>query len=608
MYTEKYINVAVKNKKYVEAFQQTLGVIHDINQTLGEREKALSLLKKLEFLIDQINDSSLIGRFYLKQGGVFFNGKDYSKAIDSYTKSITNFTEKDSIFKADSYFFRGQVYFSTNNFFKALKDFEIALEFYTKLKDWTYVFYTRSDIINIYGANDFVEKSIKERKQLIADKIKSDITVGLSSDYSNLAQDLKKKKQYKEQENALFLAIKRAKEENNALNNISLIYANLCRYYLEHNNLNEADKYYQLAKESVSGSENYNSFYFNHLKGYYLFKNQKLNEAFPVLFNTLKKAEEQNSTQFIIDINKLISDIYEIKGNYSKANNHNKIYNRLKDSIFNIKKLNILSYYQSLHEATLKERKITQQQVNIDILIRDQKNKRLLLIILLTSSFFLIILIYLLLNRFYLKRKKKLQTIYSQNLLLNIDEERKRIAKDIHDSLGHKLLLIKHYDIANKNDLIDEAIDEIRIISKNLQPVQIQQIGITKSIKNLIHNLNQSSTNILLFGDIRNIDKLLSYNDEVNLYRIIQECLNNILKHSKADSSKVSIYYKNNHIILTIVDNGIGFNFQEKYKNVKSIGLKNLKTRVQLIKGILKISSLKNQGTTINIKIPQNEI
>ncbi|WP_435261773.1 sensor histidine kinase [Tenacibaculum sp. nBUS_03] len=185
----------------------------------------------------------------------------------------------------------------------------------------------------------------------------------------------------------------------------------------------------------------------------------------------------------------------------------------------------------------------------------------------------------------------------------------KEYQKDLHDSLGQKLLLVKNQVLINKDkkscELVNEAINEIRIISKNLQPNQIKQIGITKSIEDLIYELDSHYSTILVFGDIDNIDHLLNPKQELNLYRIIQESLNNIIKHSKADSAQVIINETSKRVYLSIKDNGIGFNYHEKYQNPNSIGLKNLKSRVIFLKGLIRVRSIMNKGTTIEISFPK---
>lgn len=607
-YSEEYINLAIKEENYEEAISKGVKVIYYVNAYFGETDRALKIIKQLEEVKENITDSFLLGNISLKKGGIYFNGKSYKKAIDNYSIAINKFSEKDSIYIADTFYFRGQAYFNQDNFYEALNDFEQALNYYTNLKDQTYIFYTKSSIINIHSINNLIKKTIKERLALINEKITTKFTEGLSSDYLNLAKDYKKNKEYKNEKKYLLKALDFAKKENDKFRNLSYICCDLSRYYLNQNNIPKAEIYYQLASKSTISKENDNYFQFLNLKSYYLFKTKKFDEALKLAKENLAVAKRQNYSQNIISSNKLIYEIYKAKNIFPKALEYYTKYNQLKDSLFNIDKINTLYFYQTLHETKLKEKEIKEQKKNIDYLTEDKKNKQLLFYSVLLLSFLIILTVFLLLNRFHLKRNQQLQKIYSQNLLSYIDNERKRISKDIHDSLGHKLLLVKNEAILNKNEkictLADESIEEIRTISRNLQPIQIKQIGISKSIQLMLDELASSYKNILIFGDIDDIDDLISFKEEMSIYRIIQECLNNIIKHSKADSAKINITHRKKEILLNIRDNGIGFNYSKKFNNHKNLGLKNLKNRVDLFKGTFKINSKENKGTLIKISIP----
>lgn len=608
-YSEKYIELAIKSKEYKKAISRGIKVIYYINTHFGQRERAFKLLNKIEKFKNKIDDSFLIGAIYLKKGGLYFNGENYTKAIDNYTIAINTFTDKDSIHSADAYFFRGQAYYNGHNFLSALSSYEKALDFYTALNDIHYTFYTKSAMINIHGANGFIDKAIQERLKLINEKIETNFTLGLSNDYQNLAAEYKKNKQYKKQEFYLTKAVEKAKKENDEFKNLSYIYCDLAQYYLDKNQNNKAKIYYELATKLIKSSDNDNYHYYKKLKSYYLYKNNNLKQALAIANQVLYNAKKQHHTQEVIDAEKLLYKIYKTQNNFGEALKHYDSYNYIKDSIFNIEKLNILYYYQTLHEKKVNDQKIQQQKSDILILKKEKKNKYILLISLLVLSLSIITLIYFFLNSRYLKRKQRLQRLYSQNLLSYIDNERKRVSKDLHDSLGQKLLLVKNQVLINSDkkgcELVNEAINEIRIISKNLQPNQIKQIGITKSIEDLIYELDSNYSSILLFGDIDNIDHLLNPKQELNVYRIIQECLNNIIKHSKADSAQVIINETRKRIFLSIKDNGVGFNYYEKYQKPNSIGLKNLKNRVIFLKGLISIKSILNKGTTIEISFPK---
>ena len=109
---------------------------------------------------------------------------------------------------------------------------------------------------------------------------------------------------------------------------------------------------------------------------------------------------------------------------------------------------------------------------------------------------------------------------------------------------------------------------------------------------------------MFISSDIENIDHIFSKKQEVNLYRIVQESLNNIIKHAKAEAGKVTIKRTIDAIILEIKDNGIGFDFSEEYQNVQSLGLKTLLERTKFLKGQMKVTSKKNEGTTLSFKFP----
>ena len=218
------------------------------------------------------------------------------------------------------------------------------------------------------------------------------------------------------------------------------------------------------------------------------------------------------------------------------------------------------------------------------------------------------LIFYLYRNRKTLQKEKKLQEEYAQKLLLSQEDERKRISKDLHDSLGQSLLLIKN-KVSLKSDektkeLVNNAIEEMRSISRVLHPFQLEDIGISRALENLVHQLDENYKDIYIFGDIEDIQGVLTPEKEVNVFRIVQECLSNIIKHSEAVSAKIELMRVKNHISFSIKDNGIGFDFSEEYNDFKSLGLKTIKERVKFLNGTLKIDSEKDAGSTFKILFP----
>jgi len=221
---------------------------------------------------------------------------------------------------------------------------------------------------------------------------------------------------------------------------------------------------------------------------------------------------------------------------------------------------------------------------------------------------------------FYRKRIQKLnkeksqQEEFTKKLIESQENERKRVAAELHDSLGQDLLIIKNKLLTNikKTDdvkykeqfqeiseLTSSTLDDVREISYNLRPYEIDRLGLTKTITSMIGRAN-GSTNIIFTGSIDDIDKLFLPEVEINIYRIIQESLNNVIKHSEAKEVIVSVLKKEKEITINISDDGKGFDVR---KSRKGFGLKGIEERVRLLNGEFNIESDVGNGTTVKIQL-----
>ncbi len=176
----------------------------------------------------------------------------------------------------------------------------------------------------------------------------------------------------------------------------------------------------------------------------------------------------------------------------------------------------------------------------------------------------------------------------------------------MHDSVGQQLTLIKkkaqNYNQEELALLTNNALEEVRSISRGLYPAVLKQLGLTTSIEQLIYDIDEETT-ILFSSEIDDIDSLFSEKEIVNLYRFIQESLNNIIKHSQATSVEVKIKKKSKQITITISDNGTGFDLTNK-KIQNSLGLKTLFERIRILDGTLHIDSKPLKGTKLIAIIP----
>ena len=148
--------------------------------------------------------------------------------------------------------------------------------------------------------------------------------------------------------------------------------------------------------------------------------------------------------------------------------------------------------------------------------------------------------------------------------------------------------------------LIESTIEELRTISRNLHPILLEKLGFKKAIENVV-DLASKSTSIYMSYEIDDVNKVLNPEQQINIFRIVQECMSNILKHSQATAARVVISKLGLKVKITIFDNGIGFNLSEAKKK-KSLGLASMEERTKLISGDIQISSIPGQ-TKIEIKV-----
>jgi signal transduction histidine kinase len=542
--------------------------------------------------------------------------KDYLKTIKNFTLLINNYknSSQDSIYKADALQLRGAEHFNNSDYLKAIEDHQLAAVYYKNLGDTEYLFYALSSIINIYSVNGFNQKTIKERNKLIKKKLAINYTRDLYLEYYKQSIVYEKLGSLNKQEICLLEAYtlfqneKKGKDINNHAE--LLLTGSLSNYYSLEKNLLKAKFYLDKADNTFDKQKKKRKYTFVFLKAKanYFIGLEKYYKAKRFVEEAYLISKKEGLIKNVMESEKLLFEIYNKTGEKEKALIAYINYTKIKDSIFNTNKTNALLYYQALHETKHKENKIIAQKASILLLAKENKAKQRLLLFVSIGAAFLFIILYLYRNRQHALREKKMKEEYSINLLLSQEEERKRISKDLHDSLGQSLLLIKNKITATDNqktiELVDNTIEEMRTISSTLHPFQLEAIGISNALNNLINQLEKSYEHTFIYGNIEELNNILHKDKEVHLFRIVQECLSNAIKHAKAASVKVSLNNKNKCIILTIKDNGIGFDVTKKDNSFKGLGLKTIKERVKLLNGTLKINSTSNEGTTITIQFP----
>ena len=213
-----------------------------------------------------------------------------------------------------------------------------------------------------------------------------------------------------------------------------------------------------------------------------------------------------------------------------------------------------------------------------------------------------------------LELEKEITVKHINGLIQGQEIERSRVSKELHDGLGQILsaLKINFYNgngvFDNKDyikSLIDEAIEETKRISNDLMPLKLNELGLSDCLDNLCRMNDTEQTNIH-FNSLIDLD-IMDKKIKINVYRVIQEALNNALKHANCTNISVQLNREKKDLLITVEDDGKGFDFDHfiaDKQNFTHRGVSNIIDRVKLLEGELDIESSENNGTLISIRVP----
>ncbi len=220
-----------------------------------------------------------------------------------------------------------------------------------------------------------------------------------------------------------------------------------------------------------------------------------------------------------------------------------------------------------------------------------------------------------------LERQQAAQLAFSRQVLERLEDERRRIAVNLHDSLGQILLVIKNHALLaiqrppnepglrqrldQISDATSQAIEEVRQITHGLRPYQLDRLGLTQAIRASITRASADSS-ISFASRVEDIDGLFDKDSEIHVYRIVQEAVTNVIKHSGATEAAVVIKKRTPVVSLSIRDNGRGFDTAEPSFEPREpgYGLRGIAERVRILGGTLAIDSRPAGGTSLTVEVP----
>jgi signal transduction histidine kinase len=598
---ERLISNAYSTITLAEKLKYRVGLAYVIVSLANDFEQSDDLKNAIKYYLLALNEIEVAennsqeeneSTFFSPLLNLYFYFGNYSGAMEIATREM-KIAEKNgdklSIAHCNNLF--GYIYFMEEDYQNAEKYYQLAYQDAVKLKDSVQIVHSLSEMAEVYIQQGKDKQSLNvlfhalKLYNLIVDTVNS-LHAADTKYQLSIHQDYEAKIKYRIGKAYII------KED----------YKNALKYSLEAVNYSKKHNtnLYDIASYTISTGNIYK-------------KMGKNEQAIACLNYGYHLAQQIHHKDNMKDAAAYLADVYVAKSKYDSAYFYFHIYASLKDSIQN----------------TETKLKIADLQVRYELAKKDEEiNRQKQLQYSLITGFAIILLIVLLNYRNYrLKQKNKyqkernMQQIEIFNAIVTAqDQERKRIAQDIHDSVGSLLSAAKLkfsslddaqskisedtlYKFKQAEALLDEAATELRNISHNMMPASLSKLGLVAAINNLLEKISDHS-NIRFNLNAYQFEERLDETTEISIYQILLELINNIVKHSGADKATIEMNKYTSYINLMVEDNGKGFVYDLTKKEKIGIGLTNIISRVGILKGTIDIDSGQDKGTTVIIDIP----
>ncbi|WP_162819701.1 sensor histidine kinase [Kordia sp. SMS9] len=637
--------------------QQGLELSRSIKYVKGEVD-AINLLGRIAIFQNRIKDAETyfvealriakkegynhgIARGYNELGLLYKNQKKTLKAIDAFLSSSISFEAQKNL-KAAIVANRnlGDLYTDVEVYSSALKYYLKGLDLSEKANDSLGLgrIYRQLASLDADRENyaEMLENAL-QAKRIFTDLERSNdiypvnILIGMAYDYLN--QDEKAEKIYLE-------TLEMASEYD--IEDTSDLFHNLATLYKEMGKSEAALEYYKKAQEIFKADKDFPRLTtnYNNLGNLYVSINQK-EKAFENFQLSLALQKQVQDSSLLQKTYQSLANYYEQLNEYQIALEYKDSSEYVQSDIY--KKIKAADRYQVTYIENKQKEEAAKNKA--EFLLKETQRKNQIIIIILVAA---ILLFFVILRSRKLKQAKKVaelayeqQKITAQlerelqekkleemlqeqerkainSMVSGQEEERARIAKDLHDRLGSMLSVVKiHYksveddlekikketksQYEKANQLLDEACETVRKIAHNMVSGTLTKFGLLPALKELKQKIEETKTikvELLAHG----LDNRLGNSTEIQLYRVVQELLNNVLKHANATEVTIQLLKRENELNIMVTDNGIGFDTQEIL--YEGMGLRSVKARIVEMGGRVLIDSNKGNGTTVTVEIP----
>ena len=582
----------------------------------------------------ELNNNTIKAKAYNHIGIVFDVVNKWDTALIYYDSALRYAKiSGDSITIASVLNNIGLVYWNQSIYDQAIENFMASLKLFEILGKDIGVANTYNNIALIYGEQNrnreslqYHFKSLKKRQEIKDKNGINDSWLNIATVYYGLLEMdsanyyYQKVLPYFEKENnsyALGVCYNGLGEVNRVWKKKELSASYFEKSIEEHLKVHN---HYKAASSLIGLAKLYQSFHDYH-------------QALAALNRASKILKINSSLRTEVRVHLLLAEVYEAIKDFENASHFYKKYIELNDSLYHIDREQAIEEIMVAYETEKKEQQLQKEYLKNNLLEKENdltqmklsnRNKWLFGVV---SFAFSVVFFLLFLNQKKLHKKQveKDQAIIEErergikSVIQAQEEERARIAKDLHDGIGQQMSAIKMMfhtienelshvsdQIADKLKTISHTItntaNEIRALSHQMMPKSLTELGLVLALEDLLEN-SFASSNIKHTFESNGMEKRLPKKVELTLYRIAQELINNIVKHSQAKNIDIQLIKTISYCMLIMHDDGIGISADT---NSNGIGIQNMNSRLRTVKGDLSLSSEEGKGTTATIKIALN--
>ncbi len=622
------IHDSVKIKLYGDIAWEFMG--SDMNKALEFANKELELATKTKREADIAQSESDIGSIYNRKSSFDTALIHYNKALSIREKL------KQDVKVAGIYTNIATVLMRQSKFEEALAINFKSLKIFEKVGDEVKQAISLGNIGNLYyeleqnkPAEQFYRKSLA-----LARKTNHLITIG--NDLVNIGGlkfeygvQFDKLVNVQELDSALiyFSEAETVLNTINATYNLAAVYNNIGRIYTIKQNHKKALDYYEKAlkaREILEDKYGIGLSYINLAETERLLGNNtkcidyliKASDIFLSLKNYLNLKQAYAK----------LAEAYELKKDYPASLKYYQLFASYKDSIYNEDNAKQMAEMQTKYDVEKKDLELAKNKAEIETKEKQAYIKNIIIIAIVVLMLLVAITGFLFYRKKQIEQQAKLDAeiasqkeIRTKAILEAEEKERRRIAQDLHDGVGQLLsaakLNLSNLDskittqteeqklaIQNALSLVDDSVKEVRAVSHNMMPNTLIKLGLASAVREFITKLGKAPT-LKVDLEIVGLDTRLDNQVETVLYRVIQEIVNNIIKHAKASQISMQLIHHETELNIMIEDNGVGFDTNQ-LDDFEGIGLKGIKTRIEFLNGSVHFDSSIARGTTVIIDIP----